>query len=143
MYLGPWDQGGPWNSRGIAGMERFIRRAFGLVTETGAGPFDQPLPAVGDRTVAPAAREDDPARDDRPGRVPVQHHGRRLDRVRERADEAAGDRADPHPGVARGAGDARAADGAQHPLRRRGAVGAPGDALLGPPPVVAGRTTRR
>jgi leucyl-tRNA synthetase len=44
MYLGPWDQGGPWNSRGIAGMERFIRRAFGLVTETGASPFDQPLP---------------------------------------------------------------------------------------------------
>jgi leucyl-tRNA synthetase len=43
MYLGPWDQGGPWNSRGIAGMERFIRRAYGLVTETGAGPFDQPL----------------------------------------------------------------------------------------------------
>jgi leucyl-tRNA synthetase len=33
MYLGPWEQGGPWNSRGIAGMERFIRRAFGLVTE--------------------------------------------------------------------------------------------------------------
>ncbi|HLL51016.1 MAG TPA: leucine--tRNA ligase [Thermomicrobiales bacterium] len=44
MYLGPWDQGGPWNSRGIAGMERFIRRAYGLVTETGAGPFDQVLP---------------------------------------------------------------------------------------------------
>jgi len=45
MYLGPWDQGGPWNSRGIAGMERFIRRASGLVTETGAGPFDQSAPA--------------------------------------------------------------------------------------------------
>jgi len=44
MYLGPWDQGGPWNSRGIAGMERFIRRAYGLVTETGAGPFDQSAP---------------------------------------------------------------------------------------------------
>jgi leucyl-tRNA synthetase len=46
MYLGPWEQGGPWNSRGIAGMERFIRRAFSLVTETGAGPFDRPLPAA-------------------------------------------------------------------------------------------------
>jgi leucyl-tRNA synthetase len=43
MYLGPWDQGGPWNSRGIAGMERFIRRAFALVTETGSGPFDREL----------------------------------------------------------------------------------------------------
>jgi leucyl-tRNA synthetase len=34
MYLGPWDQGGPWNSRGITGMERFIRRVYGLVLET-------------------------------------------------------------------------------------------------------------
>jgi leucyl-tRNA synthetase len=34
MYLGPWDQGGPWNSRGIVGMENFIRRAFTVVTET-------------------------------------------------------------------------------------------------------------
>ena len=50
MFLGPWDQGGPWNSRGITGMERFIRRAYGLVTETGAGPFDQPLAADGDRS---------------------------------------------------------------------------------------------
>ena len=42
MYLGPWDQGGPWNSRGIAGMERFIRRAYGLVTESGAGRSTSP-----------------------------------------------------------------------------------------------------
>ncbi|MCA9860200.1 MAG: leucine--tRNA ligase, partial [Thermomicrobiales bacterium] len=34
MYLGPWDQGGPWNTRGITGMERFIRRVYGLVAET-------------------------------------------------------------------------------------------------------------
>lgn len=44
MYLGPWEQGGPWNSRGITGMERFIKRAFSLVTTTGDGPFDRPLP---------------------------------------------------------------------------------------------------
>ncbi len=44
MYLGPWEQGGPWNARGITGMERFIRRAYGLVTETGDGPFDQAAP---------------------------------------------------------------------------------------------------
>ncbi len=46
MYLGPWEQGGPWNSRGITGMERFIKRAFSLVTTTGNGPFDQPLSAA-------------------------------------------------------------------------------------------------
>jgi leucyl-tRNA synthetase len=34
MFLGPWDQGGPWNDRGITGMERFIRRAHSIVIET-------------------------------------------------------------------------------------------------------------
>lgn len=35
MFLGPWEQGGPWNDRGITGMQRFIKRAFGLVSNTG------------------------------------------------------------------------------------------------------------
>lgn len=34
MFLGPWEDGGPWNDRGITGMERFIRRAFQIVSET-------------------------------------------------------------------------------------------------------------
>jgi leucyl-tRNA synthetase len=44
MYLGPWDQGGPWNSRGITGMERFIRRAFALVMETAALATEPQIP---------------------------------------------------------------------------------------------------
>ena len=40
MFLGPWDQGGPWNSRGITGMERFIRRAYQLATEAASRSFD-------------------------------------------------------------------------------------------------------
>ncbi len=35
MFLGPWEQGGPWNDRGITGMERFLRRAFQVVSELG------------------------------------------------------------------------------------------------------------
>ncbi|MGI8476808.1 MAG: leucine--tRNA ligase [Thermomicrobiales bacterium] len=38
MFLGPWDQGGTWNDRGIVGMERFIRRSFGVVIETIGAP---------------------------------------------------------------------------------------------------------
>jgi leucyl-tRNA synthetase len=34
MFLGPWDQGGPWNDRGLNGMERFLRRVYELVTLT-------------------------------------------------------------------------------------------------------------
>jgi leucyl-tRNA synthetase len=45
MYLGPWEQGGPWNDRGITGMERFIRRAVQLVDETAAA-----APTVGGAT---------------------------------------------------------------------------------------------
>ncbi|HYO29768.1 MAG TPA: leucine--tRNA ligase, partial [Thermomicrobiales bacterium] len=44
MYLGPWEQGGPWNSRGLQGMERFIRRAWTVVTETAANPTDDLAP---------------------------------------------------------------------------------------------------
>lgn len=40
MYLGPWDQGGPWNSRGITGMEKFIRDAFSIVASTAGNPTD-------------------------------------------------------------------------------------------------------
>jgi leucyl-tRNA synthetase len=36
MFIGPWDQGGPWDSRGIEGIARFLRRAHSLVA--GAEP---------------------------------------------------------------------------------------------------------
>jgi leucyl-tRNA synthetase len=31
MFIGPWNQGGPWDSRGIEGVARFLRRAYSLV----------------------------------------------------------------------------------------------------------------
>ncbi|HET6780486.1 MAG TPA: leucine--tRNA ligase [bacterium] len=36
MFIGPWDGGGPWNSRGIEGISRFLQRVWNLVTETTA-----------------------------------------------------------------------------------------------------------
>jgi leucyl-tRNA synthetase len=33
MFLGPWDQGGPWNPKGIEGVSRFLQRVFGLVVD--------------------------------------------------------------------------------------------------------------
>ncbi len=33
MFLGPWDQGAPWNSQGIEGPARFLNRVWALVTE--------------------------------------------------------------------------------------------------------------
>src|SRR3712207_8500505 len=35
MFIGPWDQGGPWDGRGIEGVVRWLRRAVLLVGEGG------------------------------------------------------------------------------------------------------------
>ena len=41
MFIGPWDQGGPWNPKGIEGMTRFMNDVWHLGTQ--AAP--DPLPA--------------------------------------------------------------------------------------------------
>jgi leucyl-tRNA synthetase len=33
MFIGPWGEGGPWDSQGIEGMARFLRRALSLAQE--------------------------------------------------------------------------------------------------------------
>jgi len=37
MFIGPWNQGGPWNNQGLEGTVRFINRAWNIVTETAKG----------------------------------------------------------------------------------------------------------
>jgi leucyl-tRNA synthetase len=32
MFVGPWNEGGPWDSKGIEGVSRFLRRALSLAT---------------------------------------------------------------------------------------------------------------
>ena len=38
MFIGPWDQGGPWNSQGIEGTVRFLNRVWTLITEDATQP---------------------------------------------------------------------------------------------------------
>ena len=33
MFMGPWDQGGPWNPSGIGGVHRFLNRVWGLTLD--------------------------------------------------------------------------------------------------------------
>ncbi|MDW8058501.1 MAG: leucine--tRNA ligase [Thermomicrobium sp.] len=40
MFIGPWSQGGPWSSRGVAGVQRFLQRVWSLVNETLDIPVD-------------------------------------------------------------------------------------------------------
>lgn len=42
MFGFRWDQGGPWDSKGILGVERFLERAWDLVVNTQAGAGEQP-----------------------------------------------------------------------------------------------------
>ena len=43
MFIGPWEQGGPWNSQGIEGIYRFLSRVWSLVVdESEKRPDGQP-----------------------------------------------------------------------------------------------------
>jgi leucyl-tRNA synthetase len=33
MFIGPWDQGGPWNTQSISGVHKFLNRVWALTTE--------------------------------------------------------------------------------------------------------------
>ncbi|MGQ9516494.1 MAG: leucine--tRNA ligase [Anaerolineae bacterium] len=35
MFIGPWEEGGPWNSKGIEGVHRFLHRVWAVVVEPG------------------------------------------------------------------------------------------------------------
>lgn len=48
MFLGPWDQGAPWNTRGIEGISRFLNRVWNLLH----------TPAEGVQTDLDAARKE-------------------------------------------------------------------------------------
>ncbi len=43
MFIGPWEQGGPWNSSGIEGVARFLNRVWALISDeaTGEGAADE------------------------------------------------------------------------------------------------------
>ncbi|NOZ50598.1 MAG: leucine--tRNA ligase [Chloroflexi bacterium] len=48
MFIGPWEQGGPWNPRGIGGVQRFLHRVWTVAvnpptTPTGATPSDRQI----------------------------------------------------------------------------------------------------
>jgi len=59
MFMGPWDQGGPWSSTGIGGVRRFLNRVWTISLDPhGVEPGDAEagrLPAGEDRAAAEAA----------------------------------------------------------------------------------------
>jgi leucyl-tRNA synthetase len=53
MFIGPWDQGGPWNYNGIEGISRFLNRVWSLVVEAPPAP-DTSRDGTTDRELARA-----------------------------------------------------------------------------------------
>ncbi len=54
MFVGPWNEGGPWDSKGIEGVSRFLRRALSLAAggeSTGAEADPTALPRRTNRLV--------------------------------------------------------------------------------------------
>ncbi|HET8985100.1 MAG TPA: leucine--tRNA ligase, partial [Trueperaceae bacterium] len=47
MFIGPWDQGGPWNYNGIEGISRFLNRVWSLVVDAGAPASSVAGPTTG------------------------------------------------------------------------------------------------
>ena len=33
MFMGPWDQGGPWSPTGIGGVAKFLNRVWAIATD--------------------------------------------------------------------------------------------------------------
>ena len=57
MFMGPWDQGGPWNDRGIGGVNRFLHRVWTVATDPhGREPGDR------ESGVLPEGQDEDAAR---------------------------------------------------------------------------------
>ncbi|MBC7224953.1 MAG: class I tRNA ligase family protein, partial [Anaerolineae bacterium] len=42
MFIGPWDEGGPWNSQGIEGVYRFLNRVWNVVMDERPAPKEKP-----------------------------------------------------------------------------------------------------
>ena len=55
MFMGPWDQGGPWNPTGIGGVHRFLNRVWTVALEPHGQDAGDSAEAVGD--VAAAGHE--------------------------------------------------------------------------------------
>jgi leucyl-tRNA synthetase len=59
MFMGPWDQGGPWSGSGIGGVHRFLNRVWTIVLDPGGrdpgGAGAGTLPAGEDEPTARAA----------------------------------------------------------------------------------------
>jgi leucyl-tRNA synthetase len=61
MFMGPWDQGGPWSATGIGGVARFLNRVWTIVIdprgrEPGDSGFDEPADGTGTADVEKAIR---------------------------------------------------------------------------------------
>ncbi len=61
MFIGPWDQGGPWSTTGIDGVHRFLGRVWHLAWPMAAQRLSGDGSADAERVAAPRHASDDRA----------------------------------------------------------------------------------
>ena len=95
MFIGPWEEGGPFRLDGISGIERWLSRAWNLaLTEPAFGDGD----AAAAREMRRLTHQTRPPRDRGLRRLPLEHGDRRADGDGERPLQAP---ARPAPSTAR------------------------------------------
>ena len=125
MFMGPWDQGGPWSPTGIEGVHRFLRRAWtvsldphGQESGDGCGRWRRRghrwrARAAGRGTSGAAGGHGGPCR------VPLEHDGRQAHGADQHPDALPGHRGRGHGRLGRGV-PAAAADAGTHRAAHRG-----------------------
>jgi leucyl-tRNA synthetase len=72
MFMGPFDQGGPWNDQGIEGVSRYLNRVWTLVTDFAEARGEAAASAT------PAGREVDRLRHKTIARITADYEGLRF-----------------------------------------------------------------
>jgi len=144
MFIGPWEDGGPWNPRGIEGVSRFYNRVWHLVLEPVALTHP-PTPSLSQdwereranpwacersrhRRFASHHPQDHPQSHGRPGGLSFQHDGGGVDGIQQLFGQGQRDTGGAYPGLGRGHRGPAAA-GSQRAPHHRGTVEPAGQTL--------------
>ncbi len=134
MFMGPWDQGGPWNPQGIEGVNRFLRRVWTVVLDPTGQEHGDPDAGQLPRGRGPGGRREDPARrrpphaagrHRRPRGLPLEHHRGQAHGADQPADALPRHASGRDRRLGRGRAAAAADAGAGRAAHRRGALVTP------------------
>ena len=92
MFIGPWDQGGPWDPSAIEGVSRFLYRVWSVVVGRGHAERSTAEPSADEvRALERKLHQTIIKVTDDMAELPLQHGHRRHDGAEQHADQGQGD----------------------------------------------------